>query len=350
MALGVLCDSFIEVCNHPPGDPELGNEGLRQEGIGRDNACIGGQGCGILDGLEACGDEVGRAHVVFTEADLKGGAACELRRFARGPAAQEVAKERRIFVVKPLQDLGEVVFERTGKAMGETDFVADEAPTRLNKLRQGAHGGALGGEGGELVAVFEEERDLECGIGGGVFGMAGGKRFTVFGQSEGIDGKEHEEILCAQGGHNGPLLEFKTHGNGLAVEPCTQGLAPRIDGFRTVLEAPKLSSRSASGLDADIVFSIRPVEANERGKFLLRQMLHVSSPRVCESGAKGHACLRSAKALERAGDAASSEYSLTNASAPADAKICSKASRASACLFVIRGGMFLLSLTAPCQV
>src|SRR5712691_3583968 len=39
-----------------------------------------------------------------------------------------------------------------------------------------------------------------------------------------------------------------------------------------------------------------------------------------------------------------------NASAPADAKICSKASCASACIFVIRGCMFLLSLTATCQV
>ena len=275
------CDSFIEVCNHLQGDPELGNEGLHQEGIGRDNACIGGQSCGMLDGPEACGDEVGRAHVVFTEEGLKGGAACELRRFESGPAAQEVAKERRIFVVKPLQDLGEVVFERTGQAIGETDFVAHEATTRLNKLRQGAHGGALGGEGGKLVAVFEEELDLECGIGGVVFGTAGGKRFTVFGQSEWVDGKEHEEIIVAQGGHNGPLLEFKAHGNGLAVEPRTQGVDPRIDGFRTVLEASKLSSGSAGGLDADIVFGIRPVEANERGKFLLRHMLHVSSPRVC---------------------------------------------------------------------
>ena len=129
--------------------------------------------------------------------------------------------------------------------------------------------------------MFEEELELEFGIGGVVFGMAGGKRFTVFGQSEGVDWKEHEEIILAQGGHNGPLLEFKTHGNGLAVEPRTQGLDPRSDCFRTMLEAPKLSSRSAGGLDADIVFGIRPVEADERGKFLLRHMLHVSSPRVC---------------------------------------------------------------------
>src|SRR4029450_9468842 len=39
-----------------------------------------------------------------------------------------------------------------------------------------------------------------------------------------------------------------------------------------------------------------------------------------------------------------------NASAPADAKLSSKASCASLCMFVIRRGMFLLSLTATCQV
>ena len=41
---------------------------------------------------------------------------------------------------------------------------------------------------------------------------------------------------------------------------------------------------------------------------------------------------------------------MTNASAPADAKLSSKASCASLCMFVIRRGMFLLSLTATCQV
>jgi hypothetical protein len=55
----------------------------------------------------------------------------------------------------------------------------------------------LGGEWGELVAVFEEDLDLEFGIGGVVFSTAGGKRFTVFGQGERIDRKEHEEIILA---------------------------------------------------------------------------------------------------------------------------------------------------------
>jgi hypothetical protein len=281
MVLGVLCDGFIEVSDHPQGDTELGDEGLYQEGIGSDEAVIGGQGCGTLNGLEAFGDKVGRAHVVFTEEGLKSGAACKLHRFEGGPAAQEVAKERRIFLLKPLQDMREVVFECTGKTIGETDFVADETTTGLNKLRQGAHGGALGGERGELVAMFEEEIDLEFRIGGVVFGPTGGKRFTVFGEGERIDRKEHEEIIVAQCGHNGPFIKLKAHGNALSIEPRTQGLDPPIDCFRAVLEDPQLSSLRASGLYADIVFGISPVETNEGGKFLLRYMFHVSPPRVC---------------------------------------------------------------------
>ena len=35
LALGVPCNSFIAVCDHPQGDPELGDEGVHQEGMGR---------------------------------------------------------------------------------------------------------------------------------------------------------------------------------------------------------------------------------------------------------------------------------------------------------------------------
>src|SRR5262249_46613451 len=93
-----------------------------------------------------------------------------------------------------------------------------------------------------------------------------------------------------------------------------------------------------------------PVEAHKGRTCFGGLWLHVCAPRVCDSCGKGHACLRSAKALERAGDAADAAYALTNASAPAESKICEKASGASACLCVLRGCMCLLSLTATCQV
>ena len=132
-----------------------------------------------------------------TKEALKGGAPRELGGFEGGPAAEEVAKDGGVFLLKPLQDMGEVVFEGTGQAIRATDFVADQAPTVFDELCQGAHRRALGGERRELVAVCEQQLDLELGIGGVIFGPAGGKRFAVLRQGERIDGKEHEEIILA---------------------------------------------------------------------------------------------------------------------------------------------------------
>jgi hypothetical protein len=275
MVLGALCDGFVEVGNGLQGDPELGDEGVHEEDIGGDDAFIGGQRSGALDGLDAGGDDVGRAHVVGTEEAFHSGAACELHGFEGGPAAEEVAKEHGIFLWKPLQDLWEVVFEGTGQAVGQTDFVADQATAVLDELRQGAHGGALGAERGELVAVFEEDLDLEFGIGGVIFGPARGKRFAVPGHGERIDGEEHEEIIVAQRGHDGSFLEFQAHRDGLSVEARAEGLDPGVNLFRTMFEAQKLTLCSASGLEADIVFRISPVEANKGRKCFGGLWLHV---------------------------------------------------------------------------
>src|SRR4029450_2930840 len=74
------------------------------------------------------------------------------------------------------------------------------------------------GQGGELVAMFEEDLDLEFGIGRVVIRTARGKRFAVLGHGERIDGKEHEEIIVTQRGHDGPFIELQAHSDGLAVE------------------------------------------------------------------------------------------------------------------------------------
>jgi hypothetical protein len=66
-----------------------------------------------------------------------------------------------------------------------------------DELGQGAHGGALGGERRALVPMFEQECALECGIGGVICGPTRGKRCTVSGQGEWIDGTAHQEIILA---------------------------------------------------------------------------------------------------------------------------------------------------------
>jgi hypothetical protein len=89
MVLRALCDGFVEGGNGLHGDPELGDEGVHEEDIGGDDAFIGGQREGALEGLDAGGDDVGRAHVVGTEEAFHRGAACELHGLEGGPATEE---------------------------------------------------------------------------------------------------------------------------------------------------------------------------------------------------------------------------------------------------------------------
>jgi hypothetical protein len=248
MALSTLDDDAVEVSNPLQGDPELGDEGVHEEDIGGDDTVIGRQRSGALDGLDAGSNQVSRAHVVGTEEAFQSGAACELGRFEGGPAAEEVAKDRGIFLGKPLQNLWKGVFERTGQAVGQTDFVADQATAMLDELRQGAHGGALGVEWGELVAMFQEDVNQEFGIGGVIFGPARGKCFAVRSHGERIDGKEHEEIVVLQRRHNGAFIEFQADGNRLAIEPCAQGADPRVDHFRPVFETQEFPARRTGDL------------------------------------------------------------------------------------------------------
>jgi hypothetical protein len=213
-----------------------------------------------------------------------------------GPAAEEVATEDGILLWKPRQDMREGVFEGPGHAVGQTDGVADHAAAGLDELRQGAHAGTLGAQGGARVAVCEEALDLECGIGGVICGPARGKRFAVRGHGERSDGTAPEGIRVTQRRHDGPFIAFQAHRDGLSVASHAEGLDPGVHLFRTMCKAQKLTVFGPSGLEADIVCRIRPIEANKGRKGFECWWLPVGSPRVWDSGAKGHAGLRSPKA------------------------------------------------------
>ena len=51
MALRALRDGVIKGCDRLQGDPELVDKSLDEQGMGGDNALIGGQGGGSLDGV-----------------------------------------------------------------------------------------------------------------------------------------------------------------------------------------------------------------------------------------------------------------------------------------------------------
>ena len=123
------------------------DKGLNQERSGGDDTLIGGQGCGALDGLDALVDDVDVAHMMGAEEALEGGAARELDGFEGRPLGEEVAEDGGVFVVKPLEDVGEVVFQGTGEAIGETHVVADQTAAMFDEWLKGTHRGAWGVRG-----------------------------------------------------------------------------------------------------------------------------------------------------------------------------------------------------------
>jgi hypothetical protein len=199
MGWGTLRDGGVAVCDGRQGDAELGNKRLDQQGIGGDDALLGGQRCGGLDGMEALGDHGCRAPVVVTEAGLKGGASRELDRFEGRPAAQKVTEKRGIFVLQPLQPLRAIVVQRPGEAVGHPYFIPDHATPMFDKLFESAQGGAVRMERLQLVPMREQQFELECSVGGIVFGPAGRQGLTIPRQRQRMERAENEQVIRAQG-------------------------------------------------------------------------------------------------------------------------------------------------------
>jgi hypothetical protein len=124
-ALGALGDGVVDVFERWHGHAELADEGWDQERSGGEDALIGGQRGRALEGLEALVDDGGVAHVMVAAEAFQGGAARKLGGFEGGPLGQAVTEERGAFVVKPVQDVREVVLQGTGEAVGEAHVVAD---------------------------------------------------------------------------------------------------------------------------------------------------------------------------------------------------------------------------------
>ena len=137
MGVGTRCHGRVDVGNGVQSHAELGDQGLDQEGMRGAHACICGPCPSVLKSRTTGRDDVGRAPVVGTDKALQGGAPGALGGFQGRPAAEEVAKDCRLFVLQPLEDVGEGVFERTRHAMRQPDCVAAKALAVCHALRQG---------------------------------------------------------------------------------------------------------------------------------------------------------------------------------------------------------------------
>ena len=247
----------------------MSHASLDEQNIGRHDAFIRGQGGRRFDRLETLRDPRRRADVMVTKKRLKSGPMGEWHGREGGPAAQEVTEDHGIFLFKPAQDMREGVLEGPGQAVRETHLLTNEAAAGLDELGQRAHLGALRLERWQLVAMFEQELELAGGVRGIILGTAGGESLAVPCEGEGIDGEQDEELVCAQRGNTGPLIELQADGDGVTAEALAQGTDPGIDCFRGMVEAPGLACGGARGLETESMCGIGPIAADECSKWLV---------------------------------------------------------------------------------
>src|SRR5262249_488981 len=142
----------------------------------------------------------------------------------------------------------------------------DHATTMGDELCEGAHSEALGMERLQLVPMREQQFELQCGVGGIIFGSAGSEGFTISRDRQRMNREKHQKVILAQGKDERPFVEFEADSHGLAMKPCPQRSDPRVDGLRRVLKLEGLPFCRASRLEAPIMLGICPVEANKSSK------------------------------------------------------------------------------------
>ena len=123
--------------------------------------------------------------------------------------------------------------------------------------------GRCGWSGLQRVTMGQQQFEWEFGIGGVVFGPAGGEGVAIARQHQRIDGEEDEKVILAQGGDKRPCVKFEADSHGLAVEPRAQRDDPCVNGLGRVLELKALPFGGASSLEAPLMFGIRPVDPDK---------------------------------------------------------------------------------------
>jgi hypothetical protein len=118
--------------------------------------------------------------------------------------------------------------------------------------------------------VGAQECKLAFGIRRVIRRVAGGEGRAVPGEGEGSAREQDADVVLAQRGDPGPRVEFQAHGDRLASNALAKGAGPRVDGFGGMVHDTARSCVRVSGLEAEIMVGIGPVDADERGEGLVR--------------------------------------------------------------------------------
>ena len=109
--------------------------------------------------------------------------------------SEEVTEEGSVFRGKPLQDLGRVVFEGGGQAVGEAHLIPDQFPPQLDQLVERAECWPGGRPDRQFIPVAGKQVQEDCSVAGIILGSRGGTSAAIARYGLGMDRKEDEKII-----------------------------------------------------------------------------------------------------------------------------------------------------------
>jgi hypothetical protein len=177
---------------------------------------------------------------------------------------------------------GKVLLQRAGQAVGDPRLLIDEFPSLFQQAFERANADALWLQGFQLVAVAQKDlqRDLRIGrIGLGVAGLEG---LTILRQGGGIHRKQDKEVMFLQRVDQRSAGDLETDGQRLAVKALPERSGPLINGVGAMGQHGEFTLAASGRLQADVVFRIGPVDADEGGEFWVGFRSHSSYLQVLE--------------------------------------------------------------------
>jgi hypothetical protein len=214
MVLRALRHGGVDLGEGLHGAPERGDEGLPQEGMGRHDAVIGGEGEGGCEGLETRCDAFGIADMRRTAEGCEGGTAGEWCRREGRPATQDVAEARRVLLLQPVPPRRELVLEGTRPAMGAPHCVADHAMPVCDELGEGAQGGLCGWSGGSVSRGVRSRSSCSAASVGSSLARLGVKASRDRASLRGLIGKRASKADWRKAETRGPVVRSRQMATG----------------------------------------------------------------------------------------------------------------------------------------
>ncbi len=119
----------------------------------------------------------------------------------------------------------------------------------------------------QTLSVMDEQLDELLGISRVILSSRRGESFAESGERLRVDGVEDEEVVLQERVNERAAPLLKADGDSLAGVAPAQGGGPLVEFLRRVLDDGGLALPRSAVEEADIVFSIGPVDADQSSVF-----------------------------------------------------------------------------------